>query len=733
MSLVFSDHFYIGSENMESMMEMIAFEEQINLPLLNDIIVFVADTAKADYTQEQALRKRCMLLSYNAKSSEFQQKYGFLYLGELLERYESRFGMSIQDRRAIALALGYTRHIVTNEMFVGNQFDAFLRELNRNADGDIYLTGALYLLNEGQRGETEWLERLYTLGQEKTEELIFTMSILPDFEQAFLRNKGRLIHLLGLGRTMALQDNMQIVSWLIGNLRPAIKAMRGNDLALLRALCALPVSFVKEESRHHSVLLEHGYTPFEIAYANIMAVRCRAVPDALSANSIVTEKIVVDLFQRALTQKESFSPTVYTLLSKLFTQYREFPIRCYGHSELLKALDLDVAIQNADTFIWCSNHVPLSNPLFSAFDILDDNWVSLSSGLPGKKYLELFERGLSHSMDKSEIQRHIARYDAVTGGNYLAMYRQESNCRKFSLLVETGVFDLWTEFQASIDEAGTICLPEMIDHIRSYIHGLKTVQAFQFFVKFLQECGLDGYQRYFKLKQQNDGFLDGLIELDSSNSKVNLLNLERDYLTGNTQATMTLLYWLEEYLFRYRPSAYISFICKLLQNKTATDLIPQNTLRPLFDLVLSSAELASYAIASLKERYWTPEELQAEKAAEDAAAMEAEREKQLKQRQDVQNQYEKEVDGTLAALYSFLTKHRITSGERSFAEQIVCDNLPQLLAGRKFTLETSESNQLLQICTELIGRKKMNFTEAQTYISQIKEVATYDTGNSTDK
>ena len=113
--------------------------------------------------------------------------------------------------------------------------------------------------------------------------------------------------------------------------------------------------------------------------------------------------------------------------------------------------------------------------------------------------------------------------------------------------------------------------------------------------------------------------------------------------------------------------------------------------------------------------------------------MEAEREKQLKQRQDVQSQYEKEVDGTLAALYSFLTKHRITSGERSFAEQIVCDNLPHLLAGRKFTLETSESNQLLQICTELIGRKKMNFTEAQTYISQIKEVATYDTGNSTDK
>ena len=107
---------------MASMVEMTAFEDQINLTLLNDIIAFVADTAKADYTQKRIIENRCMLLSYEAKSSEFQQKYGFLYLGELLERYESRFGMSDRDRRAIALALGYTKCLlVTNEThFYGN-------------------------------------------------------------------------------------------------------------------------------------------------------------------------------------------------------------------------------------------------------------------------------------------------------------------------------------------------------------------------------------------------------------------------------------------------------------------------------------------------------------------------------------------------------------------------------------------------------------------------------------
>ncbi len=717
---------------MASMMEMIAFEDQINLTLLNDIIVFVADTAKADHTQTRILEKRCMLLSYKAKSSEFQKKYGFLYLGELLERYESRFGMSNQDRRAIALALGYTRHITTNEMFIGNQRDTFLREVSRNADGDIYLTGALYLLNEGQSSEANWLDRLYELGQERTEDMIFALSLLPDFEQAFLRNKDRLVHLLGHGRTIALQGNMQILSWLIRSIQPVIKAMRGNGLSILRALCALPVSFVKEESRHHKVLLEHRYSSFEIAYANIMAVRCRAVPDALNANSIVTEKIVIDLFKRALTMEDSFSPEMYALFSKLFKQYKEFPIRCYGYSGLLPALEDDVIIQNVDTFIWFSNHVPLNNPLFSGFDILDHKWDSLVAGLPENKYLYLFETGLDSDMTKVELQRHIDRYDAVTGSSYLAMYRQKSDCQKFSLLVEIGIFDLWTEFQASLNEDGAICLPELIKHIRTYIYGLKTVQAFQFLDKFLSQYGLDGYQRYIKPEHRCDYFLDSLIHLGSAKTKVNSIHLKRDYLKDDTQATLTLLYWLEEYLFQYCPSAYISFIGSLLKDNTTLGLVQQSTLRSLFDLVMDSGELDRHEIAYLKKQYWTPEELQTEAAANEAAAMEKRQKKRLELYQYLQHQYVNETDSTLATLYAFMTKQRYGNEEQALAEQIVCDKLPQLLRKSEFVLETSEANQLLQLCTKLVCQKRMRFTEVQNYISQIKEVAINGTENDTN-
>lgn len=198
--------------------ERSVLEANINIPLLNAIIAFVLDTAKTAYAQKSQLQKRCILLYQDSCSDMFQETYGFLYLGELLERYEERFGMSIQDRRAIALALGYTEDILTAEMFVGNQLNAFLQNLLRYADGDIYLMSALYLLNEGQSGETAWLEQLYGYSYDKTEDILFVMSILQDFSLAFTHFKPQLLRLLGSARTMTVVGKRQLLAWIIAKL-----------------------------------------------------------------------------------------------------------------------------------------------------------------------------------------------------------------------------------------------------------------------------------------------------------------------------------------------------------------------------------------------------------------------------------------------------------------------------------------------------------------------------------
>ncbi|RKI66743.1 hypothetical protein D7V91_11615 [bacterium 1xD42-67] len=716
---------------MEKSMEMEAYEAQINLPLLNDIATFVVETAKANYAQKETIINRCILWDYNAHSNEFQQKYGFLYLGELLERYESRFGMSVQDRRAIALALGFTSAIATKEMFVGNQRTAFLQGLHRYADEDVYLTGALYLLNEGQSAETSWLERLCRLGQEKTEELIFVMSLFSDFEQAVLRFKPQLIQLLGCARTMDLQGNMGILSRFIGRLQPVLKTLRGSSFVLLRALCALPVSFVKEESRYHKILLEHKYTPFEIVYANIMAVQCYVVPGTLSIGSIVTVKIVIDLFRRVLSHKDPLPAATYTFLSELFIQYDKLPIRCYGYSKLLEALNEQLTIQTVDTFAWFSNFAQVTHPAFAAFDILDSKWDDLKDLIPPERYLKLFEAGLTNDMDKAAIQSHIDRFDAITGDSYLNQYRKNSNCRCFSLLVEKGIIDLWTEFQASIDRTGNICGPEALKHVKSYIYKCSTIQAFQFYEKFLPEYGFAGYEKY--LKPEHSSFTAGFIEFRYADSNVDSITLERDYLKDDVAKTTILLSWLEEYLFQYKPSAYISFICKLLQNETAKALLPKPELRNLFNLVLSHNKLEQYEVSSLKRCYWTQEELQAEEETKKLAAQKAEQERQVQLKQKIQDQYESDTDGSLEKLYQFVGNWRRTTEESLIVYQIAWEKLAYLLTERDYILESREAEYLLRICTILIQNNVANFTEVQTYISKIKEVAAHDAGNNTNK
>ena len=190
---------------------MSAYGLQINLKLLGDIIAFVVTTAKANYTQVEELRKRC-IFPLSSTSEAMQRDYGFLYLGELLERYEERFGMTLPDRRAIALSLGYTRDIATPEMFVGSQRTDFIQGVRRCAEDDLYLTGALYLIHGGESGaaaiEQKLKERAYT----QTEELIFAMSLFPDGEQALAQFSDQLVTLLGKGRTLPVFGNTDILN-----------------------------------------------------------------------------------------------------------------------------------------------------------------------------------------------------------------------------------------------------------------------------------------------------------------------------------------------------------------------------------------------------------------------------------------------------------------------------------------------------------------------------------------
>lgn len=709
--------------------ELKLFSSQINLILLNDIIAFVLSTSEATYAQKRALSKRCIFLNQDTDGGAVQAKYGFLYLGELLERYEERFGASIQDLRAIALALGYTKEITTDAMFIGSQRADFLRKLNRMAGGDLYLTGALYLLADEDKKNAIESKLIHEYGA--IEELVFSVNLLQDSETVFPQIKGQLLRLLGNGHTVSVLGNMRALNWLISWLIPQIKGAKGKDLALFRTLAALPTSFVKPESKPYTVLTEHGYTPLEIAYANMMTVMSQTADGVLRTDSIVTQKIVIALFKAVLGCQEPLTAEVYDLLSDIYRRYARFHIRCYGCKTLSEALDSAPCISNAETFLWFTGLAGIHHKALGEFDILDTKWDALAKAIEADDYRTLFELGIDDSLSKEDIQRRIDRYNALTGTNYLSVYQSRYNGNHFALLVRKEIIDLWEMFQASLDNKGNMRHPDVIKRVCDYIYEIPTIFAYQFYDKFLETYGVEGIDRFFL--NGYHGFYHSLVNETrySDHRGYSLaLKIKQDFL-DNTQRVQ-LLTWLEEYIFHYCPEKYLPFVTALLCDKTAAGLFSSKDQRALFDLVITQAELSQTVIASLKQRYLTEEEKTTEQEAKEAARQKAEQQALLQLTQELQGKYAEKSDGSFSFDKKFLDQHRYQYQMPKMpiiSANIVAEHLEKHLSRKAYQLSEEETVHFLTVCAELMNRKVMTFQEVKTHILEIKECKNH-AGNS---
>jgi len=701
------------------MEEMNALEQKVNLTLFQDLMAFILDTAKVHGSQVYALHERCIIPFTSMDNGEFQKKYGFMYLGELLERYEERFGMALPDLRAIALALGYTKDLVPEEMFMGTQRIDFLKKVRKSAAGDIYLTGALYLLYEGQSGAGEYEMVLRQVQYGKTEDILFALSVFSNTEESFLHFKPQLLHLLGKSRNIPIFGNMKLLVWLILRIQPLVKNIRTKDIALFRALCSLPISFVKQGDKHYELLSKAGYSSLEIAYANMQTISLAPAADRLSWNSIVTEKILVNLFREVFRAETPLTLDVYDQLAVWLKQYETFPIKCYGQDKLLAALNYGEKIKNPETFRWFAAHAPLSHSAFQGFDIMDPHWNGLASTMEYTKYTELFDIFLDDKLSMEEITARVARFDLLTGKNYINYGAERAYWSNFGMLVDKGMIDLWQAFQDSLDANGMPAKPKMLNHIKSYIRKMATIQAFRFYESFLPKYGFQGLKTYFNneyLFRDSVASRSSYSCKDRSGSSVEL-RLEREYL--NDDMRRLLLYWLSEYFWELETEYYLPLTAEILDKKAVAGLFPHEEQRALFDVVMIHPSLIKKSTARLKERYLTAEEKEAERKKQETLKQEHERQERLALEEEVQDKFDEMVDGTMASLLAFIGEYRYEAEQREAAETAIYEYLLRMEGSQ--TLDESECVCLLKLCTKLVKNGKMRFEEAQKLINMIKE------------
>lgn len=124
-------------------MQLASLEQYVDISLLQQMkhLLFTLSSEDKQFTE----RQRNSLFGQDVPVSPMEEQYGLNYPGEVLERYEERCGGGERQMRAIMLALAEGKNFLEGSMFVGRQLEQFLRKVRLRAEGDFYLSCALFL------------------------------------------------------------------------------------------------------------------------------------------------------------------------------------------------------------------------------------------------------------------------------------------------------------------------------------------------------------------------------------------------------------------------------------------------------------------------------------------------------------------------------------------------------------------------------------------------------------
>lgn len=122
-------------------------------------IIFLTSTKndKIRYFEKEEADKRFLPIG---KEQKEEDAYTFQYPGEMLERYEEKIGDTVQIRRALAFALVTMSDFHEAQMYVGTQYENFLKRIEREAKTDIYLAGAMCFLTLSEKKQKFYYERI---------------------------------------------------------------------------------------------------------------------------------------------------------------------------------------------------------------------------------------------------------------------------------------------------------------------------------------------------------------------------------------------------------------------------------------------------------------------------------------------------------------------------------------------------------------------------------------------
>lgn len=688
------------------------FQKDIDLTLYHafaELVVQTAQDGEARILYRQLEARQIWQEDQNVSS--YFEAYSLRYPGEVLERFEEKLGTDIRILRALALALGYTRRCQADTMFVGNQRNDFIQKLRRTTGTDVYLQGALYLLETDALRRRTRLDELAAREYARTEEALFVLSLFDDPETGYRAMRPQLTRLFGPERTISMARDFGVLEWFIRFYAEEAKRYRGKNDLVLRTLMKLPYMNMKPDSREFSVLHTAGYSMEEITMANSLAVWADRIPDRLSSKGIVAEKIAVACVRMLLNGPDGQPEEIYAYISWLFQVYKKFEVRYEGYQDLWAAIQTGLAPTAPQTILWMNQEIKKQFPY--RFDVFDPRYDILASGLSKGEYAELFTEQMLRSRAAIPLRRWLTRYQALTGAEYIEYFNERHwhTLRSFALLVERKEIDLWQFFEQH-KEDGTRAHP--LELLQEYALKISSWRCYRFAKRLFSQYTFSQLQGIF-----GNGFYfhKGFIREEGYYSRKSYrLSMARPFLTAEQHRG--IYDWIDASLFQTEPEYYDSFVLCALKAPVIQRIYDKPLLASVLRQLLTHDACGGYEVNQLKERFYSKEEMEADRKA---TAEQEEQEKERQWQQQVMKCQEKLAscyNGSAESLIQFM--HGYHFGEiRKAALGMVYEKLLEWPAGCAQTLEAAEMWKFFELCGSLVMYEPRPRREILTMVQTI--------------
>lgn len=515
-----------------------------------------------------------------------EEEYGLHYPGEVLERLGEHREITVRQIRALGLALARTKNLHEDNMFIGNQLTVFLNKMKAQAEGDVFLLGICYLINEKTKKQSYEAFVHYPYGE--LAEILFALSVLPKDDSLWETVKGKLNAKLGKERNLSVYENMQVYIWLAQNFQFRVKGYRKKDMDAFKYLMRLPFENAFGEGTVRKKLLENGYGADEISYLNCTMIREVNLPDGIRMESITAEKMAIEACRYFLNAQGDCTPQAYELCRDLCSVYKTFRIKVTGYDGLADALSDKVAVKNVTSFLILYPYLGKKKSVrwWSRFSLADSGWDALYQELSREEYDACVTEALLAENDADKLAGSLKRYEEITGGDYRLKFWKSTeyhSIQVFSHLADYGAIPVKEYLEQSLTEynqdegEARKKWEHMAWYLQRYMNGVSTQEAYGMLKLLVKACGVSEGKGLYSVGEVIKSCFVYERGYYTSQKK---LEIFRPFLEAEEH--QSLFSWIEEYVFLTDTEEYLKFLLSVLEQEDNLLWFPKEDARAVF-------------------------------------------------------------------------------------------------------------------------------------------------------